>query len=142
MATQHSAEGRQAVPEVALEAPHVQALLDRRHPGGARPRRVHELDHEPEHKDEDRGGSPGELLDVEGIGAHPIENFRVRQRVGEEREDHGEGASEVDEMQSPQIQPHDIPILHFVPLADVNKFSYAGPPASRPTSAKTLPPWR
>ena len=112
VATQQSAEGRQAVPEVALEAPHAQAPLDRRHPGGARPRRVHELDHEPEHEDEDRGGSPGELLDVEGIGAHPIENFRVRQRVGEEREDHGEGASEVDEMQSRQIQPHDIPILH------------------------------
>jgi len=79
VATQQTAEGRQTVPEVALEAPHPQAPLDRRHPEGACPRRVHELDHEPEHKDEDRSGSPGELLDVEGIGAHPIENFRVVQ---------------------------------------------------------------
>jgi hypothetical protein len=31
--------------------------------------------------------------------------------VSEEREDHGEGAGEVDEMQSRQIQPHDIPMI-------------------------------
>jgi hypothetical protein len=65
----------------------------------------------PNMKTKIRGGSPGELLDVQGICAHPIENFRVVQRVGEEREDHGEGASEVDEMQSRQIHPHDIPMI-------------------------------